>query len=524
MGKGDDTITVHENDTVQGGKGNDSIVATGANNVTYVFNATDGKDSVVGFQSGFDTVGGTVRIDSATDASLVHTTLEDGVLTLYGTSTDNYALQLTEATSDNFTKYQANVKLAAGSSDAQNYEFVGNTYDTKNYETTPYEHAQALTDSVQVVYGTDATNGEFIKLTSTNATKQRTAVNMSEFQPKIDSVTSYKNVSGIDATSSTTDNVLIGSGKFNTTILAGRGATSVWGGYYATNDSIVLNSDTVSGSTVYFGANNGNDTVANFQSGDSIVVYDSVLPTAVTKTPEQQNMTLSFADGGSLTLSGVSDTVDGTLKAKAYGDTPLKFEVGNNEFTAKDGMDIYYSTQEGVQFNVDDSFTGSTLWLYDYYHVPEGKDFNKAMINGKNTYVKIDASGRLNDLALSGTKNNDTIVAGAGKTTLWGGAGTDVLYGDEKGDGIATFYFLKGYGADTTIYSYNTLDKVVLAGGTTLSDIKSYDVKGGVLSAELTDGSKLTVTNFGTTGTSTITLGGTDYTYDSTTSKFTAKA
>ena len=156
--------------------------------------------------------------------------------------------------------------------------------------------------------------------------------------------------------------------------------------------------------------------------------------------------------------------------------------------------------------------------------MPEGKDYSKAMVNGKNTYVKIDASGRGDDIALTGTKHDDTIVAGTGKTTMWGGSGTDVLYGNETGDGIATFYFLKGYNADTTVYSYNTLDKIAIAGGTTLSDVKSWKVSGGVLSAELTDGSKLTVNNFGTTGTSTVTLGGTDYTYDSTTSKFTAKA
>ena len=538
---GEDTFYVLSGDTVDGGKGNDSIIADGKDNVTYIFTANDGKDSVQGFQSGFGEKAGTVYIASATDASLAHSSLvvgtadgaasihgtDNGTLTLYGTGTDNYSITLNEGTSKNFTKYKADVKLAVGSdsvkNSVKNYEFLANTYNAK----AGTRNAQKLTDSVQVVYGTDTVNGEWVSLDDST---KRTAINLSTYQKdKADGDTTYANISGIDASGSTTDDVLIGSGKFNTTILGGKGADSVWGGVGSTNDSIVLDGDTVKGSTVFFGTSNGNDTVANFTDNDSIVVYDYAKPTSVTKTPSADeekgnNITATFADGSTLVLKNVSDMTNGTIKAKAYGDTAYKFQIATDRFSATKGTDIYYATQEGSTLNITDDYDSSTLWLYDYNNVPEGKDYSKAMVNGKNTYVKINAAGRSDDLAFTGTKHDDTIVAGTGKTTMWGGSGTDVLYGNETGDGIATFYFLKGYKADTTVYSYNTLDKVVFAGGTTLSDIKSHDVKGGVLSVELTDGSKLTVNNFGTTGTSTVTLGGTDYTYDSATNKFTAKA
>lgn len=529
--KGADAIHVAANDTVSGGKGNDTIYATGIDSVTYNFTANEGKDSVQGFQGGFAAAAGTVYIASATDASLVNTKLDTAAtgntVTLYGTGTDNYSITLNEGTTSDVTANKANVKLAVGSDSVKNYEFLANTYDPKKSFAEGVK-AQTLTDSVQVVYGTDKTNGEFVALTSADTT--RTAINLSTYQKdKADGNTTYVNISGIDAHTSTTDNVLIGSGNYNTTILAGTGASSIWGGVGSTNDSIVLNSDTVSGATVFFGTNNGNDTVDHFQSGDSIVVYDYANPTSVTKTPSADegkgsNITATFADGGTLTLTDVADNATGTLKAKVYGDTAYKFQLATDTFVAAKDTDIYYATQEGSTLSITDDYDSSTLWLYDYNNVPEGKSYSKAMVNGKNTYVKINASGRSDDLALTGTKNNDTIVAGTGKTTMWGGSGTDYLYGNETGDGIATFYFLKGYNADTTVYSYNTLDKIAIAGGTTLSDVKSWKVSGGVLSAELTDGSKLTVNNFGTTGTSTITLGGTDYTYDSTTSKFTAKA
>jgi hypothetical protein len=526
--KGADAIHVAANDTVSGGKGNDTIYATGKDSVTYNFTANEGKDSVQGFQGGFDAAAGTVYIASATDASLVNTKLDatGHTVTLYGTGTDNYSITLNEGTSSDVTANKANVKLAVGSDSVKNYEFLANTYDPKKSFAEGVK-AQLLTDSVQVVYGTDAVSGEWVKLDDST---KRTAINLSTYQKdKADGGTTYANISGIDAKDSTTDDVLIGSGKFNTTIRGGKGADSIWGGVGSTNDSIVLDGDTVKGSTVFFGTSNGNDTVTNFTDNDSIVVYDYAKPTSVTKTPSADeekgnNITATFADGSTLVLKNVSDMTNGTIKAKAYGDTAYKFQLATEEFSATKGTDIYYATQEGSKLNITDDYDSSTLWLYDYNNVPKGKDYSKAMVNGKNTYVKINAAGRSDDLALTGTKNNDTIVAGTGKTTMWGGSGTDVLYGNETGDGIATFYFLKGYKADTTVYSYNTLDKIAIAGGTTLSDVKSWKVSGGVLSAELTDGSKLTVNNFGTTGTSTVTLGGTDYTYDSTTSKFTAKA
>ena len=127
-------------------------------------------------------------------------------------------------------------------------------------------------------------------------------------------------------------------------------------------------------------------------------------------------------------------------------------------------------------------------------------------------------------LPVVSSTTNDTIKGSQGNSTLFGGTGNDVLIGDESGVGVSTFLYGKGMGNDT-IWTNNKSDKVTLY-AVAASDIASYKIDNttnGALLVTLTDGSTLTVNNFGTKGTNSITTTDHTYTYDYTTETWTVK-
>ena len=540
-GAGKDSIIANTNDTVNAGKGDDVITVSGAG-VTIVKNQNTNNDSVTGFAAGFDsTKADVVKLDNAsglakTAIDSVAAAVPGGAttydVTLYTSSTKNSGVNLKAAGE---SQYLAKVKIATGDDGVKNYEFIANT---RNKQTGAFEHLQTIDADADVVYGSDV-DGSGVKLESkTTDTNPITVINLSGINnAKIGDKRTYGNISYIDASTSTTDNVLVSSGTMNSEIKAGSGKSSIWGGVStvsgatAANDLFTLHATGDKKdhgvATIFTGAANGKDTVVNYsgKTGDLVYAYGDNKLTSLTENVQQGYITLGFQDGTELSLSTdkttnkTADTTDTTLNmyATAWGDS-VKAQVGTYMTASKDTA-IYYATRSAT-LEVTNDFDGDKLWLYQEVK----KDgYTNAKVNGRNTDLIIDATSRTNDVNIAGTSKNDTIRAGQGTNALFGGAGTDALYGNA--DGQTTFYFGKDLGANTTVYVANEADKVVLY-NVTASDLTTTENvvdSEGTLSLSLTDGSKLTVKNFTTIG-STLSLSGTDYTYDSTGSKLTAKA
>jgi hypothetical protein len=538
-GAGNDSIIANTNDTVNAGKGSDAITVSGAG-VTIVKNQNTNNDVVTGFTAGFDsTKADVVKLDNATGLSKTSIAAESGStgvfdVTLYTSSTKNSGLTLKAAAE---SEHLAKAKIATGDDGVKNYEFIANTYNTTNNK---YDNLQTIDADADVVYGSDAV-GSGVKLESkTTDTNPITVINLSGINnAKIGDKRTYGNISYIDATASTTDNVLVSSGTMNSEIKAGSGKSSIWGGVSTVSGATAAN-DTFTlaakhdVATIFTGAANGKDTVTGYHGADGDLVYaygDNKL-TSLTENVGQKQITLGFADGTELTLNTTPAKTSGTTATAATTDSDttlnmyatawgasVKAQVGTYMTASKDTA-IYYATRSAT-LEVTNDFDGDKLWLYQEVK----KDgYTNAKVNGRNTDLIIDATSRTNDVNIAGTSKNDTILAGHGTNALFGGAGTDALYGDKDGKGVTTFYFGKDLGANTTVYVENKADKVLLY-NVTESDIKSatYDKNAGSLTLTTNDGSTLTI-NGADTIDKTVSLSGTDYKYDTTGSALQKKA
>ncbi len=106
---------------------------------------------------------------------------------------------------------------------------------------------------------------------------------------------------------------------------------------------------------------------------------------------------------------------------------------------------------EGVNFNSADGLE----------HIIIGDDFDRVMVDGKNTLGNDLVGNQVKNDALLGTDNNDLMFGERGNDTLLGNNGDDVIYGGEGGD---TLYgeigddTLIGGGGSDTLYGGNNND------------------------------------------------------------------
>lgn len=527
-----DSIIAGTNDSVFGGQGNDTISIAG-NAVTVAlfdqnfYGKVTGVDSVGNFKTGWDSTSDAVYVMD--ESGMTSTTIEATDLRLHATavndSADNRsALILTP--NSNHQSDSLNVKVNVAGT-VKKYQFLGGTATTNSLKdaadvfVATATAAAATPDTITVAKGT-----------------KRTAVNMSNWgNDFIGDTTEYLvNESSylvLDASKATQDIKLVGSSN-NDTIQAGKAASSVWGGFGG-DDSIVAGTGTMD---VFFGTNNGNDSVKGYTSSDTITLYDAsqqisgITKTAdtITGTAAAGDLTVKFADGSSLALQGTYDSVNIKTQIGINGDT-LSVQIGGNNFTANKGKvaQYYYVTDNNATATINVTTDDNTsLWLAGSVDSINSSSYNQSSLvvadSSSFTGLTVNASTSKGDVVLAGSTTNDTIKGSQGNSTLFGGTGDDVLIGDESGVGVSTFLYGKGMGNDT-IWTNNKSDKVTLY-DVAASDIASYKIDNttnGALLVTLTDGSTLTVNNFGTKGTNSITTTDHTYTYDYTTDAWTVK-
>lgn len=123
---------------------------------------------------------------------------------------------------------------------------------------------------------------------------------------------SYEKVKAVDASSSSGTLIIAGSGTANETLTAGRGETSLFGGFGASNDTMKSSTSQAS-TTFFFGKGDGSDVITSSYSDDKVVLYNVALADIsagnVTLDDSQSGiLKIAMNDGSSLTIGSMSST------------------------------------------------------------------------------------------------------------------------------------------------------------------------------------------------------------------------
>ena len=374
--------------------------------------------------------------------------------------------------------------MATGSANSVSLKanYGGTTYNTQIFDGTA-----TLGDETQVVVGDSDNKTNTLKISNNDDT----TIDLSN-QQLLGDTRYYQNVTVVDASADTGDNILIGGSK-STTLVGGAGATSLWGGS-SKADSLVGGT----GSDIFvYGNGDGRDTVSNYDSENDVLYFlDAGAYTGVKRTTSG-GLAVKFTSSNSSTakLTVLNTTSTDTNRADdkyvftTNGTDQLTAKVGLydsvNNFTYEDDTNIYIGGKQSDTLTVGDA-DNANIWLD-----------NSGM--GGNKYYEsikvVDASSSTADVTLAGAGTNDTLYASKGDSSLFGGAGNDLLVANsDTTAGSASFYFAKGAGKDT-IQGSGADDRVMLY-DISVSDIASYGTTGtNDYQVTLTDGSKLTITS-----------------------------
>ena len=466
--KYDDTIIAGSNDSVLGGKGKDTVsIASGAEGVYVGLDTGDGSETVTGsITTGFEDDGTTVVLGSLDKLKATFST--DGTDLTLGIKSASLLLD--------------NVSTASTEDISLKANYGGTTYNTQIFKGTA-----TLGDETQVVVGDSNSKTNTLKVSSNDDT----TIDLSN-QQLLGDTRYYQNVTVVDASADTGDNILIGGSK-STTLVGGAGATSLWGGS-SKADSLVGGT----GSDIFvYGNGDGRDTVSNYDSENDVLYFlDAGAYTGVKRTTSG-GLAVKFTSSNSSTakLTVLNTTSTDTNRADdkyvftTNGTDQLTAKVGLydsvNNFTYEDDTNIYIGGKQSDTLTVGDA-DNANIWLD-----------NSGM--GGNKYYEsikvVDASSSTADVTLAGAGTNDTLYASKGDSSLFGGAGNDLLVANsDTTAGSASFYFAKGAGKDT-IQGSGADDRVMLY-DISVSDIASYGTTGtNDYQVTLTDGSKLTITS-----------------------------
>lgn len=458
-GKGNDTIYAGANDTVWGGfGGNDSLVGSANEANAFAFVAgTKSKAVVSGFEKGFGSTADSIYFLNLADAYKA-STLTGGNLAIADDASLNTGVQIT---ANKITE----VKTQVNGFGTYNVGFGAGhlTLSTAN-------------NNMQVVYGLGG--GTDTLTTSANY------MNQEENGLKVDLSNSgligdqrlYININNYNGGTADPNQtyMVIGSGKGGS-LKGGTGSkgNSLWGGFGG-DDTLVGSANTKD--TFFFGHGNGNDVVSGVSGYETN--YDSLQflttdfggITAETVTGGQDvKITMGSGDKKStLTVQkiavndAISFTTDGTnySKAKVFTSSgastrsyarDVDFYLGKGIDTLTVGTDV---TADGVTIALDGS---------------DGKFYEDVDV--------LDASQYTGTASLTGSAQNQTIIASAGGSTLYGGSGSsnDTLVGGSAAD---TFIYRSGNGNDV-IQNVGSDDTIMLY-DVSLSDLAATETTAGL--------------------------------------------
>lgn len=340
----------------------------------------------------------------------------------------------------------------------------------------------------------------------------------------------FDDVANVDASAATGNFIIRGSKKAESSIKSGAGTNNIWG-QSADADQITLLEDEGTDSVWYNSAQDGNDTVKNFQADqDKVVLYNTSDAKSVydnyTVSVGDHVASIAAANGNTrLTLNeNAHDASDvkwtanaGTVTLTTLGGD-VKVAAGTNMTFASD-TSLYYGTGDSALTASADVTSGT--YLFDFGGASEASYYTKGV-------ASFDASASTAKYVLRGGNLNKAVLTG-GKTLnhFWGGgADTQTMTGNNS----ATDYFWFGStdGKDKA-EMVGSEDYIMLYDATSVDDLKltvSDD-----MNAKLTVGgtAELTIkaadrSAFSNNGLTFMLQTGETYSYDTATGTLKAKA
>ncbi|MBD3878819.1 MAG: hypothetical protein SR1Q5_03935 [Quinella sp. 1Q5] len=285
------------------------------------------------------------------------------------------------------------------------------------------------------------------------------------------------------------DRVTAGAGNFSitgaadtpNTLIAGTGDGNIWSN--SGNDLMKGNtsSDKQGSTSFHFLANDGNDTITNFDFMSSASEYYT---SDVVRLSGTTDVTLNDRDVVIQINNSANDYLTLTeAKGKAFRvNDDLVAKVDKN--VSFDGFtNCYVAGGSKATLTVDKGMGNVNLWLSDTSVSRHGtmfygdfKEINALYANGFNT--------------LAGNSSENLIIGGTGSNSIWGGAGSanDTLVG---GAGHNEFFFCAGNGHDVISYAHS--GDVVNMYEVTLDQVAKAQITRDGVFVELTDGSKLDI-------------------------------
>ena len=294
----------------------------------------------------------------------------------------------------------------------------------------------------------------------------------------------------IDASSLTDKVLLLGNsggvsdsligGKSRDTIVAGNGASSLWGG--AGSDLIESNGE--ASHTIFFLEGDGNDTVKGFTTyGDSSSDNPDTLDflgqglTAVKNTSHGLQLR---HESGRMLLSGTytANTMFKWESGEAGGIAKIGRENTKNNFTYKAEVTNYLGSTAVDTLTIGSDEPYVEIWMDG----SQGKSYDSVEI--------LDAGSANGKAILAGGAGANTITGGNGNSSLWGGSdgANDLLKG---GTGEDVFYYGQNEGNDT-IKNASAEDKVMLY-NLGLGDLQAADIGSNKVTITQQNGQTLTI-------------------------------
>ena len=474
----DDTIRAGKGDHVDAGAGDDSIILdtnTGEFGTTVSLSA--GKDTVEGWQFGFDYYSGSTKF--AADPSTVKFDVKDDrmIASVEGSS-------LTFAgTENNGGDAHGQFNVIVGD---EKYTFIRG--GASNY-------AEVSSDAEVADHYVAQRNGTLIF--TEDVKSELPIIDMAKSDIK--NLTLNNNSKAVVIGSSGRDNVSVGGSK----VTANKFVSLNEG-----NDYIYSGGDEGAGHTFLFGVGDGYDTVENFghylgsgidpgkQRADKIYIENYAGARVREDSDGNARIEIFSSDNDVVTIKeqGVLD-YNNKMYLISESSNPLGVAKIGYSSPGHEANNFTYKKEVTYYVGVAGNHAKDTLT------VEKGESVVDIRLDGSDgNYYRgireIDASAvTTTRLTLVGAANDEVIRAGATGThnSLWGGAGNDTLFG---GDGVDKFYYSSGDGNDV-INNYTYDQDFICFEDLTFDDVNfdksSAGVVDGSVKIEFNDGGSITV-------------------------------
>ena len=468
-GNGNDTIITNgRNATVDGGAGNNSIVLTttegGATSQYIVLN---GKTTVEGFKTGFDSTSDKIYIPDEFPGVDFKT---DG-LTFYYDNDKTKSLTFSDitGTAPIYMYYAPQDELSANVFIADDEWYKASSSDFTHNAQVYYVGATA-----KLNHGIDFSGIKDDLNVTLNTDYESTTVKL-----WVNNIHSIKGGAGLTT--------ITGSDKSDT-IIAGAGSTTINAG--AGNDQISLSSGKA---LVEYATGDGSDIIRGFDKNSTLKISGDIF----TSIQSGDDVILNVGDGkislvGAATLSTLN--IDGKFGV-GDGDNFTPGFLDKSPIMISDSVVTVDASKKFTAVEVVGNALDNTIlggWRHDTLRGGDGND----LLTGGFGNDKL--NGDAGDDTLRGGMGNDKLYGGAGDDLLDGGKGNDSLWGDAGAD---TFVHGK-FDGDDVIFGFANDDLLQITGAFTTS----YDSAAGEVKFGVGDGSitlrDFTATSFNVNGNS----------------------